>query len=87
MANVRKVMLEPVQTLPTQGIGKLKVAAYCRVSTDRNEQKSSFEGQVKTYSILVQTKHTAGWCCEQGDDACRHFAIRSGFVENALLDA
>jgi len=41
---VKKILLEPVNTLPTQAAGKLKVAAYCRVSTDRNEQKTSIDG-------------------------------------------
>ena len=51
---VKKILLEPVNTLPTQAAGKLKVAAYCRVSTDRNEQKTSFDGQVKTYSAMIK---------------------------------
>ena len=50
---VKKILLEPVNTQPTQAVGKLKVAAYCRVSTDRDEQKTSFEGQVKTYSEKI----------------------------------
>ncbi len=51
---VKKILLEPANTIPTQVVGKLKVAAYCRVSTDRDEQKNSFEGQVKTYSTKIR---------------------------------
>ena len=38
-------------------------------------------------TVMVQTKHTAGWHCELGDHPCRGFVIRSSFVEGALLDA
>lgn len=30
-----------------------KVAAYCRVSTDLNEQKSSIELQIESYTMLT----------------------------------
>ena len=33
---------------------KLKVAAYCRVSTDREEQASSYEAQVAHYTQFIQ---------------------------------
>lgn len=35
---------------------KLRVAAYCRVSTDSEEQISSYESQVKYYKELIQSK-------------------------------
>lgn len=34
--------------------GKLKVAAYCRVSTEREIQKSSIDTQIKYYTELIQ---------------------------------
>lgn len=33
---------------------KLKVAAYCRVSTERETQKSSIDAQIKYYNDLIQ---------------------------------
>lgn len=33
---------------------KLKVAAYCRVSTDSEEQASSYEMQVEHYKAFIQ---------------------------------
>ena len=33
---------------------KLRVAAYCRVSTDTDDQLTSFEGQVKYYTKLIE---------------------------------
>ena len=38
-------------------------------------------------TVPVQSRHTTGWCCEQGDNACRRFIIRSRLVEKALLEA
>ena len=37
--------------------------------------------------IPVTAKHSGGWRCEQGEDACHGFIIRSYLVEPALLDA
>ena len=33
---------------------KLKVAAYCRVSTDSDEQATSYEAQMEHYTNLIQ---------------------------------
>lgn len=33
---------------------KLRVAAYCRVSTDTDDQQNSFEGQVKHYTEMIE---------------------------------
>ena len=33
---------------------RLRVAAYCRVSTEQEEQESSFEGQVTYYTNLIE---------------------------------
>ena len=38
-------------------------------------------------TVNVQTKHSAGWHCERGDNPCGGFVIRSAFVETALLGA
>lgn len=55
MANVRRIVLEPVRPVATAQVKRLKVAAYCRVSTDTEDQKTSFDGQVKTYTALIQS--------------------------------
>ncbi len=36
---------------------KLKVCAYCRVSTDSNEQQMSFETQVSYYTNFINSNH------------------------------
>ena len=39
---------------------KLKVAAYCRVSTDSEEQASSYEVQVAHYTQFIQKNLESG---------------------------
>ena len=59
----RKVTVIPAN--PTGGskaaIGgkKTRVAAYCRVSTDHEEQEGSFKNQVDYYTKLIEK--TPGW--------------------------
>ena len=38
---------------------KLRVAAYCRVSSDHEEQETSFEAQISYYSQKIAS--TPGW--------------------------
>jgi site-specific DNA recombinase len=57
MKKVRKIEVPERQT----EIKKLRVAAYCRVSTKYESQKSSIELQVEYYSRYIQ-EHT-DWEC------------------------
>ncbi len=51
---VREIPANPF--LQNQSRGKrLRVAAYCRVSTEQEEQESSFENQVAYYTNLIQS--------------------------------
>lgn len=50
---VQKIILESIRKTNKEQTGKLRVAAYCRVSTDTEDQKTSFEGQVKHYTELI----------------------------------
>ena len=52
MAEVRKIVVEPKAAASSMD-GKLMVAAYCRVSTDTDEQKTSFDRQVETYTAMI----------------------------------
>ena len=47
---------DPVVTMPAQ---VTKAAAYCRVSTDSEEQESSYEAQVTHYTNFIQSHD--GW--------------------------
>ena len=40
--------------IPKEQQKKLRVAAYCRVSTDREEQESSLEIQMKSYRTIIE---------------------------------
>ena len=48
-----KILIEPVGTCVAKP-EKLRVAAYCRVSTDTDDQQTSFEGQVKYYTDVIE---------------------------------
>ncbi len=55
----RNVMVIPArQFIGTQKIEemkpKLRVAAYCRVSTDSEEQATSYEAQIEHYTEFIQ---------------------------------
>ena len=48
--------------IPTLAIQKKRVAAYARVSTNSEEQLTSYEAQVKHYTEYIQSKeHTDHW--------------------------
>lgn len=50
--NIREIP-PSVLSVNRQRNKKLRVAAYCRVSTEQEEQESSFEGQVTYYTNLI----------------------------------
>ncbi|MEK5505692.1 recombinase family protein [Paenibacillus sp. FSL P4-0113] len=57
-ATAKKVVIVPIKTMDIvegiQSIQKKKVAAYCRVSTDSEEQKESYTNQVNHYTQHIQ---------------------------------
>ncbi|KJD42333.1 recombinase family protein [Paenibacillus terrae] len=57
-ATAKKVVIVPIKTMDIvegiQPIQKKKVAAYCRVSTDSEEQKESYTNQVNHYTQYIQ---------------------------------
>lgn len=53
---IRARNTDPVVTMPTQ---VTKAAAYCRVSTDSDEQETSYEAQVTHYTNFIQAHD--GW--------------------------
>ena len=53
---VKVIQAKPQQKETTQGvIEKLKVAAYCRVSTEHEEQESSYEAQCTHYESFIKS--------------------------------
>ena len=60
----------------------LRVAAYCRVSTEQEEQESSFENQVDYYTRLINGNpegKMAGLYADYGISGIRD-TIRLGFM-------
>lgn len=52
---ITKINAKPITTFRTNlNEGKLRVAAYARVSTDKDEQEDSFERQVDYYTRYIQ---------------------------------
>ena len=62
MQTAQRVVIEMPATLINSGAGKkankMPVAAYARVSTDREEQEDSFERQVEHYTQLIQQQES-----------------------------
>lgn len=48
--------INPLTKLPTNALVKRKVAAYARVSTDQEEQQTSYEAQVDYYTKYIKGK-------------------------------
>ena len=78
-----RVLIEQEQNLEP---AKLRVAAYARVSTEQDEQQSSYEAQVKYYTNYIQ--NNPSWefvgvfaeenlqrlpCWEEHQPDCRRF--------------
>lgn len=57
--NMEKIVLEPRRMAAKKRPETYRVAAYCRVSTDTDEQLGSFEAQVRAYTALIEAK--PGW--------------------------
>lgn len=51
--NMRIVVIPAKSRDEIQRVTKLKVAAYCRVSTDQEEQESSYEAQISYYTEKI----------------------------------
>ena len=54
MAEIGRTKMKKITSLYKNQEGKLRVAAYCRVSTDSDEQKGSFDSQVETYTRMIE---------------------------------
>lgn len=50
---MKKITFIPAKN-SLKSTGKLKVAAYCRVSTERESQQSSISLQIRYYTDLIQ---------------------------------
>lgn len=54
--NVEKIIYDPPALCQSVSKNQIRVAAYCRVSTDMEEQQTSFEGQVRAYTEMINSR-------------------------------
>lgn len=76
------------KTVGRSELGKLRVAAYCRVSTDSDEQENSFETQVEVYENKIRGNSAwvyAGVYADEGISGTRA-SKRPGF-QKMIRDA
>ena len=85
MAKVRVIpsTINPVTLSPLDQISRRKVAAYARVSTDDEEQATSYETQVKHYTEFIQKKPEWEYVKVYADDGVSGTSTkrRDGFNE------
>ena len=79
--SVREIAADPRLTQRSQK--RLRVAAYCRVSTELEEQESSFEGQVSYYTDKIESNQEwemAGIYADHGISGVKD-TTRPGFMQ------
>ena len=79
--NVREIEADP--RLSHKLHTRMRVAAYCRVSTEQEEQESSFEGQVTYYTNLIENNpewEMAGIFADHGISGIKD-TTRPGFMQ------
>ena len=79
--SVREIAADPRLTQRSQK--RLRVAAYCRVSTELEEQESSFEGQVSYYTDKIESNpewEMAGIYADHGISGVKD-TTRPGFMQ------
>ena len=78
---VREIKVDPL--IFNKTYTRLRVAAYCRVSTEQEEQESSFEGQVTYYTNLIENNpewEMAGIFADHGISGIKD-TTRPGFMQ------
>ena len=73
MATEKSVMVIPAKkrhgnTASKKEVKKLRVAAYCRVSTDTDEQATSYDAQVEHYTEYIKKNSTWQFAGIYADD-------------------
>ena len=61
---------------------KLRVAAYCRVSTDSDEQATSYDAQVEHYTEFIQKKPEWEFAGIYADVNCTPFVRQYDILDN-----
>lgn len=66
---------------------KLKVCAYCRVSTDADEQENSLENQVRHYETVIKANPDYEYAGVYSDFAISGFKEKRPGLQKMLADA
>ena len=66
---------------------KLKVCAYCRVSTDADEQENSLENQVRHYEMVIKANPDYEYAGVYSDFAISGFKEKRPGLQKMLADA
>ena len=66
---------------------KLKVCAYCRVSTDADEQENSLENQIRHYKDVIQSNPEYEYVGVYSDFAISGFKEKRPGLQQMLADA
>lgn len=87
---VIEASLDRIDRKNSKEIKRLRVAAYCRVSTDRNEQLESYQSQVRYYKDLINSNENWEYVGVYADEAISGTQVkhRQGFQQmiNDALD-
>ena len=70
-----------------EGSRKLKVCAYCRVSTDADEQENSLENQVRHYETVIKANPDYEYAGVYSDFAISGFKEKRPGLQKMLADA
>ena len=66
---------------------KLRVCAYCRVSTDADEQENSLENQIRHYETVIKANPSYEYAGVYSDFAISGFKEKRPGLQKMLADA
>ncbi len=76
----------PVNVMSDGAIGKLRVAAYARVSTDSDDQSNSFESQVKFFTEFIEKQENWKLVKVYKDDGISGTSTKNRVDFNLMID-
>lgn len=79
--------INPITLTPVGQVSKRRVAAYARVSTDSDEQYSSYEAQVANYTNFIQSKPNWEFVKVYADDGISGTSTKKRDSFNEMIDS
>lgn len=86
--NIIKIPAKPQKgnNAAKEEVKKLRVAAYCRVSTDNEEQASSYEMQIEHYNHYISSKPEWELVRIYADEGISATSTKGGEQFNAMIE-